>query len=456
MKTFEAFVLNYLLNALWQVPLLFGAAILAARALRRTGPAVEHRVWVSALIAQAFLPACPAPASLWPVLLRLLHRRSATDASAHGSVTVALGPATALHGLHLSPAVAGFVLGLYVASVTFGCGRLLIRLRATASLRRRAQPLTLGTEETELWKRACQRTGVLEPELGASPQIFGPVTMGVRRTLVLLPCGMANGTASADLATVFTHECMHIRRGDYLRNVLYQALSLPILFHPVTWLTLSRITESREMLCDHLAAEALTGPELYARSLLRVASLLVEGVPGPAVHAIGIFDANAFERRVSMLTQPATPLRGLGRIAMLAAVAIFGLATCASALALRTGVIGQESAQQDAPPAGAVRIAGGVVAGQLLAHTNPIYPQAAKDAKVQGSVILHAVIGKDGTIQSLQVVSGPEELRASAWEAVKTWVYKPFMLNGEPTAVETTITVNYLLAPDEPASKPLQ
>ena len=87
------------------------------------------------------------------------------------------------------------------------------------------------------------------------------------------------------------------------------------------------------------------------------------------------------------------------------------------------------------------------MAGSLLTHVNPVYPATARKAKIQGSVVLHAVIGKDGAITNLQTVSGPEELRQSANEAVRQWTYKPYLVNGEPVEVDTTITVNYSLAP---------
>ena len=60
-----------------------------------------------------------------------------------------------------------------------------------------------------------------------------------------------------------------------------------------------------------------------------------------------------------------------------------------------------------------------------------------------GAVVLHAIISKTGPIQSLSVLSGPEMLRASALAAVQQWKYRPFLLNGDPTEVETTITVNF-------------
>jgi protein TonB len=77
--------------------------------------------------------------------------------------------------------------------------------------------------------------------------------------------------------------------------------------------------------------------------------------------------------------------------------------------------------------------------------TTPVYPPIAKAAHVGGTVVLHAIIAKDGTIQSLSAVSGPDMLKGAALDAVRQWKYKPYLLNGDPTEVDTTITVNFNL-----------
>jgi TonB family protein len=101
-------------------------------------------------------------------------------------------------------------------------------------------------------------------------------------------------------------------------------------------------------------------------------------------------------------------------------------------------------AQEPAAVAGRpVRVSAGVMAGSLISQANPVYPAEAKAARVQGTVVLHAVISKEGRIEDLQVLSGPKELVESALAAVNRWTYKPYLLNGEPTEVETTITVHY-------------
>jgi protein TonB len=94
-------------------------------------------------------------------------------------------------------------------------------------------------------------------------------------------------------------------------------------------------------------------------------------------------------------------------------------------------------------PTGPVRVSSGTMAGTLISQPQPVYPPIAKAAHVQGAVIIHAIISKQGTIENLNVVAGPPMLRGAATDAVQRWRYKPYLLNGEPTEVDTTITVNF-------------
>ena len=93
-----------------------------------------------------------------------------------------------------------------------------------------------------------------------------------------------------------------------------------------------------------------------------------------------------------------------------------------------------------------IRVGGNVQAANLVRKITPVYPPLAKQARIQGTVRYTAVIGKDGTIQNLQLVSGHPLLVAAAGEAVKQWVYKPTLLNGEPVEVVTQIDVNFTLS----------
>jgi protein TonB len=94
---------------------------------------------------------------------------------------------------------------------------------------------------------------------------------------------------------------------------------------------------------------------------------------------------------------------------------------------------------------GTVRLSSGVSSGMLLTPIQPVYPAIAKAAGVQGTVVMEAVISKAGRIESLRALSGPQMLRGAALEAVQAARYQPYRLNGEPTEVQTTITVVFRL-----------
>ena len=97
------------------------------------------------------------------------------------------------------------------------------------------------------------------------------------------------------------------------------------------------------------------------------------------------------------------------------------------------------------PPAKPLKVSEGVTAGMLLAPIRPVYPAIAKAAGISGTVIVEAIISKTGTIESLKVVSGPEMLRQSALDAIRAARYRPYLLNSEPTEIQTTFTVRFTL-----------
>jgi periplasmic protein TonB len=87
----------------------------------------------------------------------------------------------------------------------------------------------------------------------------------------------------------------------------------------------------------------------------------------------------------------------------------------------------------------------GVMAGYLLEKTVPQYPAIAKATHVQGVVVVQATISKTGLIENIRVISGPPLLQQAAVDAVRSWRYKPYLLNGEPVEVETTVNVVFNL-----------
>jgi len=90
-------------------------------------------------------------------------------------------------------------------------------------------------------------------------------------------------------------------------------------------------------------------------------------------------------------------------------------------------------------------ISAGVAEGMLIHKTEPVYPKFARDNHIGGTVVLKAKITRNGTLQDLQVVSGPKILGAAAMDAARNWRYKPYMLNNQPIEVDTSISMVFSL-----------
>src|SRR5665213_839724 len=113
------------------------------------------------------------------------------------------------------------------------------------------------------------------------------------------------------------------------------------------------------------------------------------------------------------------------------------------------GLGGGSSASAPPPPPpkapSRIKLGGQVQAAKIVAQPQPVYPALARQARIQGNVVLHAIIDKDGRVGQLEVVSGHPLLVQSALDAVKQWRYQPTQLNGDPVEVDTTITVSFVL-----------
>ena len=440
-------MLVYLLNSFWQVPVIFAAGWIAARMARRSGPELEHRVWVVALLLQVLLPACRfRPGGLIHDIVGLVLRRSS---GAGGEVRVAIGTGvtSGLSMAWLSNEVLTAVLVVYGCSVLYFAARLGWRMVRTQWMERQAKAITLTGDAMQRWERCGRIFGRTTARVAESDVIGGPVTVGVWNDVMLVPPGFLESIAEEDLDVVMAHEFAHMRRRDVVKNLIYEVFSLPVAYHPALWLTRARVAESREMVCDAMAAEAVAGSARYARSLLRLASLLVEGAPDKTLHAIGIFDANSFERRVMRLSEGRVEMRGVRRLATIAACGMVGLVTCASALGLRMEVPAPATATaaQDASP---VRLTIPAQKMDAVYKRPPVYPQEAKAKKdtLNGPVVLDIVVDEAGVPSDVRVRKGlRSDYDESALQAVKEWRWNPYLLNGRPVTVNTTVTVNYFL-----------
>jgi beta-lactamase regulating signal transducer with metallopeptidase domain len=185
--------------------------------------------------------------------------------------------------------------------------------------------------------RLRKYASVLSPaEVGMASQIIGakhrvallestaiddPVTVGVFHPAILLPSRVLPELGEQELSAVVAHEYGHIRRKDFLAHIVFEFISLPVAWHPGIRYLMLKISQTRELACDEYAAVRLGKRRLYARALLRLASLCLQTPRGNAV-GLGIFDGENLEDRIMMLTKKRLSLSRAGLIGLVMATSI--------------------------------------------------------------------------------------------------------------------------------------
>jgi TonB family protein len=442
MSRIESLLLSYLVNSLWLAPLAFAAAALAARMLRPAGARVQHCSWTCGLFAAVLLPVLSmAPLDRFNPWWLF---SGAGHLPAEGEVTIQFGAGSGFAGAQFPPILLHLAALCYCALVVYLALRFVWRCMRVSALARESRPLRLDEEQEQSCRAWSARLGVGEVLLAESERVFAPVALGVKRRMVLLPPQFDGRLAPADFDMVIAHEFAHIQRNDFVKNLCYEFLALPVSYHPVLWLIRQRVMETREMVCDETAAE-ISGNRAYVQSLLRLASLLVHGFARPLPHGIGVFDADALERRLMKLTQNSPRIGQVRKAALVVVSLVLAAGAGASALALHLSFDPAAVRGDGSTNPSRQTIRPDVLVHNIVTKVSPVYPPEAKKARIQGTVLLDVVIGKTGDVENLKVVSGPKELQQSALDAVRQWKYKPFELNGEPIEVESTITVIYSL-----------
>jgi beta-lactamase regulating signal transducer with metallopeptidase domain len=180
-----------------------------------------------------------------------------------------------------------------------------------------------------------------------STAIDDPVTVGLFHPAIILPSKVIPALDEPDLTAILAHEYGHIRRKDFLVHLLCQLTALPVAWHPGIQYLMSKISQTRELACDDYAAVRLGKRIVYARTLLRLASLCLQ-VPRSNAMGLGIFDGDNLEARIMMLTEKRTSLSGAGLIGLaLATSFLFGSGTVlARAVSLQEASASTNTAQK--------------------------------------------------------------------------------------------------------------
>ena len=304
MNSSHHWLLTFLLNSLWQVPLIALAAIVAARLMTPVSWRARHLLFIAALLLAVLLPAWSASTSTakagQSVVVSILPG-SLDDHGSNQAARHALTPHRYSTSLHIAPAVSDTVALVYLAILFGQAAFLLWKWRATQILFRHAAPAELPGDLSSQWRRWRRSFNIGGVPLLVSDQVAGPVTLGFRRAALIVPPDFIATATREETAAALCHELAHIARRDFVANLVIEIVSLPIAFHPACWLLKKHIDESRELACDAMAAAVSENSETYARSLLSLAQTICAAPAATATNALGIFEANILEKRIMHL-----------------------------------------------------------------------------------------------------------------------------------------------------------
>ena len=343
----EKALVEYLANALWQVPVIVaGASMLlwAVGADLRT----RHRVWLAALALALLLPlrgmswgegtrqaVLPPPLPAMIVVSQAEAAPAVIDAVEDEPEALETAPPVAersslpsLPSLEIGSSTGKWLARLYLATIAFGLFRVARSWIAARTLLRRSDPLHLPAREMAIFAQVAHRQGQDLPRLRQSAETASPLVIGAFRPVLVLPEGFLQ-LKDDEVVAALSHELAHVERRDYLVNLLCQFAVLPLLWHPATHLVLRRIRDTREMICDGVAASHMRSPLRYAACLVSFALRALDG-PRPLAQAVSMFDNQVLEDRIIKLTEKPVPAAPRARMLRFGA----GSAGLAMALAL--------------------------------------------------------------------------------------------------------------------------
>jgi hypothetical protein len=169
-----------------------------------------------------------------------------------------------------------------------------------------------------------------------SPLVTSPVVAGWDESILLVPVRFFSDTPQKEIQAALAHEFAHVHRKDFTRNVLYEVVTIPIAYHPGTKILKRQLDETRELLCDEIAASVIGSSRAYAQSLLRLAQSLSASPQASSV-SLGIFESDNLETRIMTLTATKRlSSRALRRVSAFAGVCVMvALFTTASAFTIQ-------------------------------------------------------------------------------------------------------------------------
>ena len=270
-------------------------------------------------------------------------------------------------------------------------------------------------------------------EFLVSPTIQGPVTFGFWRPVIVVPARFAELPSDIQQA-IACHELLHVRRHDWIFTLAEESIRAALWFHPAVWWLIGQIQLAREQTVDAAVVEFTKDRAQYLNALLAIAG----DQPAPDLVPATLFlRKRHLKKRVALLLKEITMSKR--RIISFCATSC-GLLLAAGWLALHTFPLQAAPVPQEQ------------VESNLLHSVPPQYPREAREKHIEGSVVLELQIDSNGHVSDAHVLSGPQELRSAALQAVLQWHYSPKAMTLPAT---TQVTLEFKL-PKEGESQDLK
>jgi beta-lactamase regulating signal transducer with metallopeptidase domain len=400
----DRMVTEYIVNSLWQIPVLAAGAWLLIRLLDPT-PIVQHRIWVFTLGLAILFP-------MHDVSSR--HAVSSPVLTATGSdgpyiwrTAVASGvaePSSLREGwppqdrkawlpawnLKLSAATGRMIVALYLVIIFCGLSRVIRGWFAARNLVKQSESAVLPAKAAQIFEDCCSRRRMTAPRVRVSTDVLSPSVVGILKPVVLMPGDFAKYTED-ELEAAVRHELAHVLRRDYLLNLLYQLSSVPLMWHPVVPAIQRRISSTREMICDAMAADEMPPTPGYARCLMSLSQNMLHGRHrAEEAQAIGLFENYVLEERLMRLTETKAATRLRVRVLRIAA----GVTVMAVSLGLTT-MLHVTSASAKAQEA-----------------TAPVAPAAPQAARAPSNEVAPVAVVAPAAVSAPAPVAPPADLVA--------------------------------------------
>jgi TonB family protein len=382
---------NLILTAAVKSTIVLAAAWIATALLRSRSADLRHRIWLAALLATALL--------LLPVSVPQTMRMT-IDASAAAPATASAAART----IQVLPVMWSIVAALLL--LRWGAGilrlyRITRQSRAAGSVR-------------------------------VSDSIQTPMTWGAIRPVILLPAYVEEW-AEEQRDVVIRHERAHIERRDWLWQAFAQVMTAAFWFHPLVWLALVQIRKEAEHAADDATlATGVQAPD-YADRLMAVARQVSRRSPAPAaVAGVAMVRQPALTSRIAAILDTARTRTSAGIGARV------GVVLAAVALLVPLSAFQNRTVYHVGDP--------GVKAPSVAYKVEPSYTPEAKDAKIQGTVKISAVVNSLGHADDIQVTQSLDPgLDASAVGALSQWLFTPGTKDDQPVDVGVAIEINFKL-----------